>query len=337
MGSISLQSELEAAFRPLIGNPHLLTIAGNFWPRKIDESRFPAVRRLYSTDPKTTILGFEHRPPASPKGEFVILHGLEGSADAGYIGSFSQAALERGFAVHRLNLRTCGGTESLCETMYHSGLTSDTLAILQKIKRGSNAPLFLLGFSLGGNVALKLAGELGATDLVAGVCAVSAPIDLAQSVRAIGRPINRLYARRFLSRLRERIQRKSILSPNLYNAKGLTEVKTIWEFDDRFTAPLFGFGTAANYYATQSALNFLPAIRVPALLVTAQDDPLVPFEIYQHPVFHTNPALMLLAPERGGHLGFISRRKPRFWLDRVLLDWSETHLPPASFIKQRVS
>ncbi|HEY6989516.1 MAG TPA: alpha/beta fold hydrolase, partial [Bryobacteraceae bacterium] len=252
--------------------------------------------------------------------QIVLLHGLEGSAAAGYFASFTQEALVRGYGVHRLNMRTCGGTENLCETMYHSGLTSDTKFIVEQLK----PPVFIVGFSLGGNVALKLAGELGATDLLAGVCAVSTPIDLAACVRAIDKPSNILYARRFLKRLRERVRRMNRRVPQAYSLEGLDEVRTIWEFDDRFTAPLFGFGTAANYYTTQSAMNFLDAIRVPTLLISAKDDPLVPFEIYGHPPFQSNPALTLVATEHGGHLGFLARRKPRFWLDGTVLDWIDS-------------
>lgn len=316
---------LDSSFRPIFKNPHLLTIAGNYWPRNIDEAAFPGCRKLYRIDERTTIAVIEHQPRETPHGQIVFIHGLEGSADAGYIRSFAQAALERGYAVHRKNLRTCGGTEELCETMYHSGLTSDTRFLLERLKQRHDGPLFLVGFSLGGNVALKLAGELGETDLLDGVCAVSTPIDLARSVRTLDKKQNVIYARRFLGRLRERVLRKSRLSPELYSAKGLRDVRSIWEFDDRFTAPLFGFGTAANYYATQSAARFLDAIRVPALVIAAQDDPLVPFAMYaEHPAFRTNPSLRLLAPETGGHLGFISRRRPRFWMDGVALDWVES-------------
>ena len=309
-------------FRPFVRNPHLLTIAGNFWPRKIDLDRFPATRTLYHIDAKNTIVAFEHQPEKA-RGQIVVVHGLEGSADAGYIASFTQEALTRGFGVHRVNLRTCGGTEELCETMYHSGLTGDTRQMLGDIQQQTGQPTFLLGFSLGGNMALKLAGEMGDTDLLTGVCAVSAPIDLAACVRTLDKPSNVVYARRFLDRLRSRVQRKSLLTPHLYDPSGLNKVRSIWEFDDRFTAPLFGFGTAANYYATQSAVGFLEAIRIPTLVIHAQDDPLVPFEVYRHAAFQTNPALTLIAPEYGGHLGFLSRRKPRFWLDTVILDWME--------------
>lgn len=313
-------------FLPVFHNPHLLTIAGNFWPRKIDEKRFPGLRKAYKVDAKTTLVAFAHSPQTVPRGTFALLHGLEGSADAGYIASFSQQALECGFAVYRVNMRTCGGTEDLCETMYHSGLTSDVRFIIEELRKGSSDPVFLLGFSLGGNVVLKLAGELGDTDLITAAIAISTPIDLARSVRAIDLPSNILYARRFLDRLRGRIRRKSRISPDIYSENGLNEVRTIWEFDDRFTAPLFGFGTAANYYATQSSSSFLSDIRIPTLIITAKDDPLVPFEMYGHSAFQENSALTLVATEHGGHLGFISRRPPRFWLDGIVLNWIEHKL-----------
>jgi hypothetical protein len=308
-------------FHPIWRNAHLLTLAGNFWRRAIDEVRFPAVRREYWIDSRTTVIAFEHQPAGTPVGQIVLLHGLEGSADAGYLASFAQQALQRGFGVHRLNMRSCGATERFCETMYHSGLTSDTQEIIRRIRERDIGPVFLAGFSLGGNVALKLAGEFCETNFLAGVVTVSTPIELAESVRAIDRRSNVLYARRFLKRLRARVRRMAEVAPHLYSTAGLDEVKTIWEFDDRFTAPLFGFGTAANYYRTQSAARFLHAIRVPTLLITAKDDPLVPFEMYEQSVFETNSALQLIATEHGGHLGFLSRFAPRFWVDEIALDW----------------
>ncbi|HEY7306499.1 MAG TPA: alpha/beta fold hydrolase [Bryobacteraceae bacterium] len=319
---------MQPDFEPLFRDPHLLTIAGNFWRRKIDSTHFPGRRVEYHPDPKTTVVAFEHQPSRPARGQIVFLHGLEGSADAGYIASFAQEALIRGFGVHRLNLRTCGGTEEFCETMYHSGLTSDTRFVLERLREQGNGPRILVGFSLGGNVTLKLAGELGFTDLLAGVCAISTPIDLAACVRSMEKLSNRLYARRFLNRLRDRVRRKSKLAPDTYTTAGLDKVRTIWEFDDRFTAPLFGFGSAANYYATQSALRYLDAIQIPTLVITAKDDPLVPFRLYTHPSFQSNPHITLVATEHGGHVGFISRRKPRFWLDGFVLNWIAGLVPP---------
>jgi predicted alpha/beta-fold hydrolase len=254
-----------------------------------------------------------------------MVHGLEGSSDAGYIRSMSQLALEHGYAVHRKNMRSCGGTESLCKTMYHAGLTSDTLEVIRRIRAERNTPVYLIGYSLGGNVALKLAGELaeGAAGVLDGVIAVSTPIDLAASVRKMSRRENWIYESRFLSRLKERIRRRAVAMPGVYDVARLEQCKTVYEFDDNITAPFFGFRTAANYYATQSSNQFLGKIRIPTLLIQAKDDPLIPFESYDNPAIRQNPNIRLVAAEHGGHLGFLSRRAPRFWVDRVILGWLE--------------
>jgi pimeloyl-ACP methyl ester carboxylesterase len=118
-------------------------------------------RRLYRTEPDVQVLVCSQRPHGEARGEIVMVHGLEGSGDAGYIRSLSAAALRAGFAAHRFHMRTCGGTERLCRTLYHAGLTSDLLAVLREFRSEGRAPAFLVGFSLGGNVVLKLAGEMG--------------------------------------------------------------------------------------------------------------------------------------------------------------------------------
>jgi len=303
-------------------NPHLLTIAGNYWQRRLDEKRFPVQARLFETEPGVRVLVHSQIPSGSPAGELILVHGLEGSSAAGYARSLAQAALEAGYAVHRYNMRSCGGTEHLSgTTLYHSGQTSDLLAVLRLLQ--GRAPIFLVGFSLGGNIVLKLAGELGesARELIAGVAAASTPIDLAACVRQLDRPANFIYSTRFLSRLKRRVRLKERLTPGLFRLQNLNRVKSIYQFDDEFTALNFGFGTADNYYATQSSKQFLDRIRIPTLLVQAKDDPLIPFEVYNHPAFSQNPSLRLLAVEHGGHLGFVAKSRPRFWLDPVLVQW----------------
>ena len=322
-------------FDPFFKNPHISTIAGNFWSRPKVDARWPVEAVRYRTEPGVEVLVHSQRPDAEPRGELILVHGLEGSSAAGYARSLSYAALEAGYATHRFNMRSCGGTEKLALTNYHSGQTSDVLYVLKERRKKTTLPIYLVGFSLGGNVVLKLAGELGdaAHDLVTAVCAVSTPIDLKACATALGKRENIIYERRFLSRLRERIRVRNKQAPEIYSLEPLKKVRTIYDFDDQYTGPLFGFGNADNYYATQSSNQFLSRIRVPALLVQAKDDPLIPFSVYDHPAFHENPCLTLIAVEHGGHLGFISRRRPRFWLDGVIMDWltkCSPLLPPES-------
>ena len=308
------------AFCPLVPSGHLLTVAANFWPRRLDETRYPVEARLYRSEPDVQVLVHAQRPSGGPLADILAVHGLEGSSQAGYMRSLAQAGLEAGLAVHRLNLRGCGDTEHLCRTLYHSGLTSDVLAVVRELGRPR---VFLAGFSLGGNVVLKLAGELGerACGLIAGVCAVSTPIDLAACVRRLSEPRNRLYEWRFLLTMKRRMRRRHRLMPQYFSIDGLERVCSVYEFDDRITGPAFGFRGADEYYETQSAVRFLDGIRVPTLLIQAQDDPLVPFEVFHHPAVANNAHIELLATEHGGHVGFLSRRRPRFWLDQVIVEW----------------
>jgi predicted alpha/beta-fold hydrolase len=323
-------------FNPLFRNPHLATIAGNFWKRPEISDRWPVEAVIYQTEPEVQVLVHTQRPSGEPRGELVLVHGLEGSSDAGYARSMSYAALSAGYVTHRVNLRSCGGTEALALTNYHSGQTSDVLHVIRERKRASGLPIYLTGFSLGGNVSLKLAGELGESgpELLAGVCAVSTPIDLASCATALGKRENFIYRDRFLTRLKEKIRTRHSQAPKIYTLEHLPKVRTIYDFDDYYTARLFGFGTAAEYYRTQSSNQFLEKIRVPTMVVTAKDDPLVPFEVYHHPAFASNPHLRLVAVEHGGHIGFISRTRPRFWLDGLVIDWLTeiSAKKPATFV-----
>jgi predicted alpha/beta-fold hydrolase len=315
-------------FEPFFKNPHLSTMAGNFWARPKVDQRWPVKAVVYRTAPEVSVLVHSQRPDAAPRGEMILVHGLEGSSDAGYARSMAYAALEAGFATHRFNMRSCGGTENLALSNYHSGQTSDLLHVVRELREKSDLPIYLVGFSLGGNVVLKLAGELGgdARGLIAAVCAVSTPIDLKACATALGKPENFIYEKRFLQRLGDRIRLRNRQAPELYSLEPLQRVRTIYDFDDLYTGPLFGFGNADNYYATQSANRFIGNIRIPALLVQAKDDPLIPFSVYDHPAFGENPCLTLVAVEHGGHLGFISRRPPRFWLDTLVMGWLSDQL-----------
>lgn len=321
-------------FVPLFRNAHLATLAGNFWPRPLDEARFPTRQTLYRTAPDVGIAVEENRPAGEARGEVLLLHGLEGSSRSGYLISLAQTLLEAGFAVHRMNLRGCGLSEPHSPTLYHSGLTHDARRILEQWRTAGRGPRFLAGFSLGGNVVLKLAGEMGAeaADLVEGVCAVSTPIDLHACVRRIDAPSNWIYHQKFVRSLRRRYRRRQLMDPQRFPDRGIERVRTIFDFDDRVTAPFFGFGGAPNYYATQSSLHFIPGIRVPTLLVQAEDDPMIPFELYRREEVRSNSCVRLLAVPHGGHLGFLARGGRRFWLDGILCEWFEALRNKAPFV-----
>jgi predicted alpha/beta-fold hydrolase len=236
--------------------------------------------------------------------------------------TMAKAGLDAGYAVHRFNIRTCGGTEHLANTLYHAGLTGDLRSVICQLRDEGRAPLHLVGYSLGGNTVLKLAGELGeqAPRLIASVCAVSTPIDLSACARRLAERSNRIYERRFLRRMRERVA-----ATGRFSIQETKFARSIWEFDDRFTGPSFGFGGAEHYYETQSSRQFLEHIRVPALLIQAKDDLFIPFQIFEHPVVHANPRVQLHATAHGGHLGFLSRGRPRFWADQAVLTWLNTN------------
>ena len=303
-------------YHPLLPQTDLNTIFGRYWPVRLE----PGTTRLFSTEPGVQVLARCHWHNAGAA-VVVLVHGLEGSCDSTYMRWMARAALEAGFDVVRLNVRNCGGTERLAPTLYHSGLTTDLHSIVEQL---ANRRVFLMGFSLGGNQVLKLAGEWGggAPAYLAGVCAISAPIDLAACARRLAEPRNRVYELRFLAQLRARLRRKARLFPGRYDVAALARVHSIIDFDHYVTAPAFGFRDAWDYYEQSSARRYLDAVRVPTLLIQAQDDPFIPFESFRVP---ENPAIHLLATERGGHAAFLSRHPPRFWAARQVVRFLEVY------------
>ena len=311
-------------FVPFFRSAHLSTIASNFWKRPITIPLFPVTRRIYRTAPDVAV-AVDEQTPSDPIAHVLAIHGLEGSSNSGYLLSLSHELLHANIAIHRFNMRSCGGTEHLAKSNYHAGQTSDALAVLKEIRQTWDGPLFLVGFSLGGNVSLKLSGELGeeAIGFLDGVCSISNPLDLSACSDALEEPRNVIYENRFLKYLRARINRRHLQYPDLYDIKPLAKVRTIRQFDDAYTAKLFGFGTAANYFATQSSNQFLERIKIPTLLIQAKDDPLIPFRVYNHPAIKSNPKISLIATDHGGHVGFIARSQPRFWIDAHIRRWIE--------------
>ena len=308
-------------FVPLFLNAHVQTIAANFWSRAATGA--DPERRVIETEPGVDVLVWSDRPAGRVAGEIVLVHGMEGSGASPYMRGMAAAAVRAGFAVHRFHMRSCGDSGRRCPTLYHAGLTSDLRFVLQRFREEGRPPAFLVGFSLGGNVALKLAGELSdqAGELISGACGVSTPLDLEAAARCLQKPVNRIYDRRFVERMRKRL-----CATGRYRKSDFAGVRSVVDVDERITAPSFGFGTAANYYRTQSALGYVAGIRIPSLLVQAKDDPLVPFEAFETGQVLSNPKIRVLATDHGGHLGFLGRGGSRFWAERTILDWISEQL-----------
>ncbi|MGH9803294.1 MAG: YheT family hydrolase, partial [Blastocatellia bacterium] len=236
----------------MLGNRHLMTIIGTKRPRGFSILEHAPERREFQTEARTRVVAYchwqtdrLHRPTA------LIVHGLEGSADAKYVLGVADKAFAAGFNVLRFNVRGCGGTLHLSPTLYHSGLTTDLHHVTRELIEDDGLPeLFLIGFSMGGNQSLKFAGELGdnAPNQLRGICAISPPIDLGACSRSIARTENRIYEIRFLLSLRRTMREKNKLFPGLYDPRRLEGVRHLWDWDDAMQ-PYNGFRDARDYYA----------------------------------------------------------------------------------------
>jgi len=315
---------------PLLRNPHLMTLAAHFWPRRL-EGLPRAVPRLFQVEPGSRILGQCHwQSPPERHPTLALVHGLEGSSDSAYMLGTARLALARGFNVLRLNQRNCGGTEDLTPTLYNSGLSGDCRAVLSElIERDALPEIFFAGYSMGGNLVLKMAAELGthAPLELRAVSAVAPALDLAACADAIALPPNFLYQWYFLRGLKARLHRKARLFPGHYALDGLRRMRTLREFDDAITAPCSGYRDAVDYYFRASAIRAAAQIHVPTLILTAQDDPFVPFASFGAPGVIANRRISLMAPPRGGHCGFISRHagEERFWAEARVVEFCEQH------------
>ena len=280
------------------------------WARRRDLPTLPAPEpRYFDVAADARVLAHCHWQPGRKHAPtLLMLHGLEGSSEAHYMRGLADKAFGRGFNVVRLNMRNCGGTEHLSRGLYHSGLTADPRAVIEELRdRDGMCTFVVAGYSMGGNVTMKLAGELGASDLpeVKAFAAVSPVIELEQCVQAIERRENRIYEWNFCRNLQARMRRKVRAFPGAFDLTGLWKVWSIRAFDDRYTAPCHGFNGAADYYQRASAMRVIDRVARPALILSAADDPFVPPEIFDAPAVRNNPHITTVITARGGHCAFV--------------------------------
>ncbi len=310
----------------LLHNPHFMTVLPSYWPRRAILAGIPTESRLFTTEPYTQLLGFCHWQPNRTACQTVVLvHGLEGSSESHYMQGIASKAYRAGMNVIRLNQRTCGGTERLTPTLYNSGLSQDYRAIVQELASLDRlARIWLVGYSMGGNLVLKAAGEFGSSEAaLAGAIAVCPNIDPTQCAKALEEPRNWLYHYHFLTKLKARMKRKAALFPGRWNLTGLDRIHIISEFDDRYTAPDGGYASGPDYYDRAGARHVLENIVVPTIIITAQDDPFIPYSIFSLAAITQNPHIVLRAPHYGGHCGFVQRYRQdedKFWVENRIIE-----------------
>lgn len=298
-------------FRPRRGlsNAHLQTLAGNFLPR---ENGLPLPEeRLFQVEEDVQVLCHCHWQKGEDKHRkltVILVHGLEGSSESQYVIGLGTKAWRRGMNVVRMNMRNCGGTEELTPTLYHSGLSSDVGAVARTlIEQDGLSQLALVGYSMGGNLVLKLAGEWAhaAPAQLRAVAAVSPAIDLSPSADALHQASNRIYEWKFLLGLRRRYRRKVRLFPERYDSGLIKGWRSIREFDDLITAPYSGFQGAEDYYQRASASRVIDRIAIPALVICSLDDPFIRVLPQTREKLISNPKILYLETQHGGHCAFL--------------------------------
>ena len=312
----------------LLRNAHLMTLAPRYWPRDTSLRQIPQRERLFSTEPGTQLLGLCHwQPQALEAPTLILVHGLEGCADSHYMRGIATKAYRLGFNVVRMNQRTCGGTEHLTPTLYNSGLSSDYREIVRELATVDGLRrIWLAGYSMGGNLVLKAAGEMGgAVPAFAGVVAVCPNIDPTQCVAALEQPRNWIYHQHFLSQLKARMKRKAGLFPGKWDLRAMGSMKTISQFDDYYTARDGGYRNGADYYDRAGARHVLSRIAVPTMIITAQDDPFIPYSLFTGPELIENQFITLLAPRHGGHCGFFGLShdgEDAYWAENRIVEFA---------------
>lgn len=332
--------------RRWLANGHLQTIVGNFLPR-VD--RLPYARTEFIDVPLPPEMHAQHAHIAEMQSRIVchchwhsegalkrptvvLVHGLEGSSHSQYVIGNANKLYDAGCNVVRMNMRNCGWSDALSGTLYHSGLSCDVVAVLQWLISRGFCSIALAGYSMGGNLVLKAAGELGqdAPAQLQSIIAISPPMDLRESADALGLKRNWIYERRFLKALKTRYRRKRSLFPAIFLPVEMKRVTSIRTFDEYVMGPQCGFSGADDYYARSGAYRVLDRIAVPTLVVHACDDPFIRLTSETRQKLQQNPNIILIEPAHGGHCAFLAepesaRNYDGYWAEHALRNFVLEH------------
>ena len=314
---------------PWLRNGHLQTLAGNFLPRPA--SALPTVAETVEVDPAdgSRVLCHCHFQPEAARRACltaILVHGLEGSSNSRYVQGIATLAFAAGLNVVRMNMRNCGDTDALTPTLYHSGRSADVGAVIAHFAaRYGLARFALVGYSMGGNLVLKLAGEWGQDPRLAAVATVCPVVDLGVSADALHEPANRVYEWHFLRGLVRRLRRKAELFPAIYSLDGLGPIRSIREFDQKVVAPHCGFRSADDYYFRAASARVLNRIAVPTLILCAADDPFIRLTPETRASLLAHPRIRLVETRHGGHCAFLARKPAALhWAEQTVVGYLQS-------------
>jgi uncharacterized protein len=298
-------------------SPHLETIFPAL-TRRIDLQ--PFVRERIDT-PDNDFLDLDWLQQGSDK-LVIICHGLEGNSQRPYMKGMAKAFFSKGCDVLTWNYRGCSEEMNRRLRFYHSGATDDLNVVVDHaIDHKKYKQVFLIGFSLGGNITLKFLGERKPRTEIKKAMAISVPMDLKTSCEKISRPSNWIYSYRFLKSLKKKIVTKAVLMPGL-DISGIDRIKTLLQFDNRYTAPLHGFKDAIDYYSRCSSIRFVHEISIPTLIINSQNDPFLSKECFPAAQLKDHPYVQLEILLRGGHVGFSQFNKDGlYWSEQRALEF----------------
>ena len=324
-----------ASFTPRFAGGHWQTLYAWAAPREFPNLP-PPDARYFDTAPDARVLAHcNWHPERREHPTLILLHGLEGSSTVHYMRGIASKAWAAGWNVVRLNQRNCGGTEHLSKGLYHSGLIHDPLFVMRELIRGDGVrAVAVAGYSLGGNLALRLAGDLSdeAPPELRAICAVSPTMDLEACVRALERRSNYPYQWNFVRNLKARMRRKAAAFPDDFTLEPLGRIWTVRQFDEAYTAPHHGFRDATDYYHRASAMRLVDRIRVPTLILTAENDPFVPPDPFREPAVQNNPRITTVLTRDGGHCAFVERASNNgdaydgYWAEREIVRFVQAQL-----------
>lgn len=304
---------------------HLQTIYPTLF-RKTPKTA-PRRERIETDDGDFIDIDWHRHATRRCSGLVIVSHGLEGHSRKKYPLGMARHLSDNGWDVICLNFRCCSGEPNRLPRFYHSGVTDDLHRVLCHGLSQGYERAALVGFSMGGNQTLKYLGEnpdLVPAQVKAAVT-FSVPCRLSDAVAVMSRPANRVYMKYFMDGLREKIEEKALRFPGLIDTRGLDTMRTFEPFDDKYTAPLHGFRNAADYYARCSSALFLGEIRIPTLMVQAQDDPFLASSCYPVEPAASSEKLFLEIPEFGGHVGFMgSWLEQPYWSEKRALNFIES-------------